>query len=60
MRKNNKMAQCSNAKTGRAVKVKVNIKPVKLAEATPRQRQLWGQFWMRLISQAQDEGSNQQ
>lgn len=40
------------------IKVQVNIKPVKLAEVTPRQRQLMRQFWMRLTSQVQDKGSN--
>lgn len=42
------------------IKITVNIKPEKLAEVTPRQRQLWKHFWGHLISQVQDAGSNRE
>jgi len=38
----------------REITVKVNIKPVKLAEVTLGQRQLYRRFWVRLISLAKD------
>lgn len=37
------------------IEVTLNIKPVKLAELTPRQRQLVKQFWTRLIAECQRE-----
>ncbi len=52
------MARRPSTKT--VIKITVNIKPVKSAEVTPRQHRLVRQFWARLISRAQDEGSNRQ
>ncbi len=46
------MAQ-SDTKT--EIKVRVDIKPVKLTEVTPAQRQLCKRFWAKLISQVMDE-----
>jgi hypothetical protein len=46
------MARLLNTNT--AIKLKVNIKPVKLAEVTPWQRQLVKDFWSRLIAQVQE------
>ncbi len=37
------------------IKVKVNIKPVKMAELTPVQRQSWARLWKRMVSQVTDE-----
>ncbi len=37
------------------IKIIVNIKPVKLAEVTPRQRQLAKMVWAHLIATVQDE-----
>ena len=37
------------------IRVKVNIKPVKLAEVTPAQRQLVKKFWSRLIAEVKGE-----
>lgn len=35
----------------REIKVRVNIKPVKLADVTPAQRAAWRKFWQKLISE---------
>jgi len=40
------------------IRIKVNIKPVRLAEVTPAQRQLVKKFWAKLISQIQGEVKN--
>ena len=37
------------------IKVTVNIKPVKLAEVTPHQRQLHKRFVAKLMSQVKEE-----
>jgi len=37
------------------IKLTVNIKPVKLAELTPVQRQSWVHLWRRMVSQVTDE-----
>lgn len=46
------MAQ-SDTKT--EIKVRVDIKPVKLTEVMPAQRQLYRRFWAKLTRQVQDE-----
>lgn len=43
----------TNRKT--EIKVKVNIKPVRLAEVTPAICRLYRRFWAKLITQARDE-----
>ena len=43
-----------------AVKVTLNIKPVKLSEVAPWQCQLVRQLWTRLISQVQSETEDAQ
>ena len=37
------------------IRIKVDIKPVKMAEVTPAARQLYKHFWTKLIAKAQDE-----
>ena len=44
--------------TTKPINVAVNIKPVKLAEVSPAQRQLYKRFFTKLIAQVQDEMKN--
>lgn len=39
----------------RKIKLTVSIKPAKLAEVTPRQRQQWKRWWSKLFSEIRDE-----
>jgi hypothetical protein len=41
------------------IRVKVDIKPVKLADVTPAQRQQWKRWWSKLFSEIRDEAKSE-